>query len=180
MSNIFHLFKRRINVSDESLRLSSIVENSQQLTLPFGAPHILYLLIGGTDATNEEFLYFVSKKCIAVFFDLRFSPRLDFVAATRQKAFIKLKEVGLNYYDVYGRLGISSPATAVDDRFEILKNIVAAAEETLKQGEPCLMMFDRQSLASEYKKSMGDYFEIREIDGKYISDAVSDLLKIQM
>ena len=111
---------------------------------------------------------------------MRFSPRLDFVASTRQKAFSQLKELGVAYYDVFGRSGVSTPSSALSNRLEILKEIIVVTEKTLMLGEPCIMFFDNNSIAEEYQKTMGQCFDVRQVDGKYIQAVAAEFIRRKM
>lgn len=180
MSNIIHLFKEKSNITTTAPTEIQNSDANQQLSLPFNAPHISYVLIGEIDSTSEDFLYFINEKGISTFFDLRLSPRLDFVAPNRKEAFIQFQKINVSYYDVFGRFEISSPYSASHHIFEILKEIVSTTENISKHSEPVLLVFDNHPLAHEYSTELSKYFDVTKIDGKYIRDVISQSIKLQM
>lgn len=179
MSNIVHLFAKCNPSTDELRKIENSSENFQ-MSLPFNAPHPLYLISAEIDVSYECFQYFIIEKNIAVFFDMRFSPRLDFFASNRAKALSQFKKLDVLYCDVFGRAGVESFGTAFNDRLEISKEIVAATEEKFKKSEPCFMAFDSQWLARDFHPILSQYFEVHEINTQYIKNIADEFTRIRM
>ncbi len=68
-----------------------------------------FILINESDVSkNGEFVRFINMYRPKLILDLRISPRLDFVAGSRQKTFQMFDRYSIQYVDVFGRLGVYS------------------------------------------------------------------------
>lgn len=180
MSNIIPLFSRRIRGTDEEAPASSSRQLGAQLSLPFHAPRVLFLLNSDADISGDKFQSFSTHKSVAAIFDLRFSPRLDFIAPTRAKALSLLREMRISYYDVFGRAGINSPRLAFEDRFELLKEVISIVENEFSATAPYVMIFDNRHLSDEYRHAMQQYFEVIPINSAYIQEYYPDSVRLEM
>jgi hypothetical protein len=181
MSNVIHLFQRKISRSlkDSSKTLDLLAEDAQ-LSLQFNAPSTLYIISGEIGGDSDNFYYFASQELVKTIFDMRFSPRLDFIASTRKKAFDFFEKIGLKYFDVLGRHGVENISIALDDRHEILKDVITSAEKDYRHDETFLMIFDNNLLATEYSRTIRQYFNVKLIDKDYIERYSSENIKLQM
>jgi hypothetical protein len=179
MSNIIPLFSRRIR-GKEAASVSPSLQLGAQLSLPFHAPRVLFLLTSVVDISGDTFQHFSTQKAVAAFFDLRFSPRLDFIAPTRAKALSRLREMGVAYYDVFGRAGINSPRLAFEDRFDLLKEVISIVENEFSANAPYIMIFDNHHLSNEYRHAMQQYFEVVPISSAYMQESFSKSLRLEM
>jgi hypothetical protein len=178
MSNVVHLFSKTAKSSGAAeLHLE---RDGVQLSLPFDAKRILFVVSGNIDVAELEFFHFSAQSSISAIFDLRLSPRLDFVASSRPRALSRLHEYKVLYFDVFGKTGISTFSSAIGERFEILKEIISEVEISLSPSVPCLMLFDNTSLGSEYIKTMQNYFDVHQIDARYIRSLAAEHVRLEM
>lgn len=87
---------------DATRKLFQMSPNSDQVQ------HFVVLIAESEVSHTNGFLEFLSSYRPKVIFDLRFSPRLDFVGGSRRRAFRAFDELSVQYIDVLGRLGVSS------------------------------------------------------------------------
>lgn len=181
MTNVVPLFSRKnANLIKNPNKILDFVSEDAQLSLQFNQPHVLYVISGEISADNNDFYYFASQNMVKTIFDMRFSPNLDFVADSRKKAFNFFDDIGLRYFDVLGRLGVESLSVALDDRHEILKEVVSSAEKYSKNNESFLMIFDNKLLTLEYSRSLRQCFDVQAVDENYMKNISSENIKLQM
>ncbi|WP_129441258.1 hypothetical protein [Pseudomonas sp. ACM7] len=101
---------------------------------------------------NGSFADFARKFRPRCILDFRFSPRLDFFAGSRVRAFKLFDELHVEYLDIFGRAGINTNRSMeqMDDAF--LKSLDHYLSNLETDGRPIILFFDNEDLLRQCKK----------------------------
>ncbi|QHI99624.1 hypothetical protein GT347_17565 [Xylophilus rhododendri] len=164
-NNVVPLFPAsRTDVLSEPVEVlyPDIQDDAGQLSLLFEAPCILYVVNEKCFRTIENFYHFSVGVNVGALLDMRLTPRLDFVAPSRQRAFQLLKEINVSYVDMLGRSGFAPAKANAVEYVELLKEVILVSETICSKDASRLMVFDDKNFMDSCHNSLRHCFEIIE------------------
>lgn len=117
----------------------------EQLSLPFEESTDFMLVKESDILRNGEFSLLLDTIKPHWLFDIRITPRFDFLA-NRATAFRRFSDMNLEYVDIFGSIGVNSYDTK-ESTPEIWGDIITSKLATEKVSiKPCIFLFDNEMI----------------------------------
>lgn len=151
-----------------------------QMALPFAVPHLL--VFTQTTDFNVAGLFEQFSRALnpSVLVDMRISPRLEFIGATRSQTFDYFKSMQIDYKDVFGKVGITSYADAEEKHVAISKAVAEILERAKPSDCSVLFFFDDPGFMSRCRRIFDPVFEIIDLDSQAIHRKAAESTLLQM
>jgi hypothetical protein len=160
--------KTQTSISRNHLRLISnrtdaqksipLNANIEQLSFPFEELTDVLFVKESDILRNGEFSLLLDTIKPRWLFDIRITPRLDFLA-NRASAFRKFNEMNLEYVDILGSVGVSSYSSN-ESAPEIWGTIVISAlNKPSVPMKPCIFIFDNEMILKRSERVLNSLFK---------------------
>ena len=177
-SNVFNIDEiRRARSADSNSAPSA--ELTTQLVFHFESSSVRYFVFVSDFSTPEDFLNFCNATSPDVIFDMRAAPRLDFVKPTRNLAFELFNDLGIEYRDVLGRVGLMSYDVPISDFEKILINLDSLREAHDKE-RPMLALFDNVNFSSRCSAALSGIYEVLTLNADAVRRSVIEGSRLRM
>ena len=111
-------------------------------------------------AKSGSFIDFAKRYRPSCFFDLRFSPRLDFFAGSRLLTFRLFDELSIDYFDLSGSIGNGCKSTLLSDFLELLSDPgIYTFRGSDSPPKTAIILFDDELLLREWKINLPNSFQ---------------------
>lgn len=125
----------------------------QQLALPF-VDSFTAVLVNVREIDREDFIELLEVVRPKWIFDARATPRLDVLGGTRGYVFQLFEKSGIDYVDVFGRMGLANYRSA-EANPAIWANLVAGVlKEDRGSPKPFIILFDNEQILDAAKLTL--------------------------
>jgi hypothetical protein len=114
-----------------------------------------------------EFAKRYNPQCVL---DMRTAPRLDLFAGSRLLAFKLFKEMHMEYFDFFGRVGIYSKENIVNLNAHLTEALIAFHPKVKYSNRPLVLFFDNDELLKNCKNEIPNIF-LKHFDSSTINIA---------
>lgn len=179
-NNVINLFGKRLPNEEKANEQpkAGLPVTTEQISLPFNAPHSL-MLLSATDFSNPaDFVRFSS--CIEVqnIIDMRMTPRLDFIGANRAQAFNLFEKLRIHYMDLLAQVNLKSYEIDEHEQQRLLSAVQHTLDRVTKSHHPIVMLFDNLEFQHNCQRELGLTYDVHVADKHYISALCEEPLRM--
>lgn len=129
---------------------------------------------------RNSFLQFSEAYDPGCIFDLRMVPRLDVFYGSRKISFSTFKELNIEYFDFFGRIGISSKNQLPQIELYFVESFIYLLSSERYKSRPIIIFFDDDEIMQECVKHLGESLYLHLLPTRLLNMAEykSGLLKV--
>lgn len=170
VSNVISLFRGKDVVEKCKNKEESSLSEAWQISLPFNAPPMVFVIHSEVLALNVDFKGFIEAIEPAAIFDMRKAPRLDFISSNRINSFALLDSMHVKYFDVLGRTGFSSSRASEIELSAFIGDVCSRAESIGFDNHPVIMLFDDSDFYRRCERALIENFDLESISENSLAE----------
>jgi len=177
-SNVVNISEiRRARSADRESGHAAVL--TTQLVFHFEGLSVIYFVFVSDFLRSDDFLNFCNATIPDVIFDMRVAPRLDFVRSTRGLAFELFDNLGIEYRDVLGRVGLTSYDVPTSEFEKIVAN-VDLLREVHDTERPMLALFDDANFSRRCSTALSGLYEVLMLNTDAVHRSVTEGSRLRM
>lgn len=180
VSNVISLFRGKDVAVKYKSEEESLLSEAWQISLPFNAPPMMFVIHSEVLALNVDFKGFIEAIEPTAIFDMRKAPRLDFIASNRFNSFALLDSMHVKYFDVLGRTGFSSSRASEVEFSSFIRDICSRAESIGIYNHPMIMLFDDSDFYHRCERALVENFDLENVSESSLAEFSHGDSKLRM
>jgi hypothetical protein len=170
VSNVISIFRGKDVASKYKNEKESSSSKAWQMSLPFNASPMVFVIHSEVLALNVDFKSFIEAIEPAAIFDMRKAPRLDFISPNRVNSFALLDSMHVKYFDVLGRTGFSSSRASEVELSSFIEDICSRAESIGAHHHPMMMLFDDSDFYHRCERILIENFDLENVSENSLAE----------
>ncbi|WP_394681287.1 hypothetical protein [uncultured Comamonas sp.] len=180
ISNVISLFRGKNVAAKYEGEEESSSSEAWQISLPFNAPPMVFVIHSEVLALNVDFKAFIEAIEPVAIFDMRKAPRLDFISSNRVNSFALLDSMHVKYFDVLGRTGFSSSRASEFELSVFIGDICSRAESIGGDNHPMIMLFDDSDFYHRCERALVKNFDLENVSKNSLAEFSHGDSKLRM